>query len=157
MLDDLAIYSGHRYADRHLVESELKIASCSDAQIAIKRSDKPARVGMSVDRRHRGAGVSENAQVRRAISLKPRIDFPGRSAGEEREVIVEIQPCREYAPCAGQHHPAILELGFQPVEGAVEIVKKGRVLCVRLVCVHCDQRDMLISPLDGPGHGSLHW
>src|SRR5262245_35845720 len=23
---------------------------------------------------------------------------------------------------------------------------KGRVLCVRLVCVHCDQRDMLISP-----------
>jgi hypothetical protein len=36
------------------------------------------------------------------------------------------------APCARQHHPAILELGFQPVEGVVEIVEKGRVLCVRL-------------------------
>src|SRR5262249_60106011 len=31
MLDDLAIDSRHRYADRHLVESELKIACCSDA------------------------------------------------------------------------------------------------------------------------------
>ena len=94
MLDDLAIDSRHRYANSHLVESELKIASCSDAHVAIERGDEPARVDMPVDRGHGGAGISENAQVRRAISLKPRIDFPGRSAGEEREVIVEIQPCR---------------------------------------------------------------
>ena len=90
MFDDLAIDSRHRYANRHLVESELKIACCSDAQIAIERGDEPARVGMSIDGSYRGARVSEEAQVRGAISLKPRIDLLGRSAGKEREVIVEI-------------------------------------------------------------------
>jgi hypothetical protein len=35
----------------------------------------------------------------------------------------------------------------------VNIFEKGRVLRVCFVCVHCDQCDMLVSPLDGPSHG----
>src|SRR5262249_62096461 len=105
MLDDLAIDSRHRYADPHLVESELKIASCSDAHVAIERGDEPARVDMPVDRRHRGAGISENAQVRRAISLKPRIDFPGRSAGGGRGGIDAKEPRPHHTPRAGRHPP----------------------------------------------------
>src|SRR5262249_60365072 len=114
MLDDLAIDSRHRYADPHLVESELKIASCSDAHVAIERGDEPARVDMPVDRRHRGAGISENSQVRRAISLKPRIDFPGRSAGGEGGVVVENQPRREKHPPARQPPPPTPETACRP-------------------------------------------
>jgi hypothetical protein len=123
-----------------------------NSQITVEGRDEATRVGMSVDRRNCWPWISEDAQVRRSIGVKPSIDLGERAAGEERKVVIKVEARREHPPGACQHDRTVPELTLKPIERAVEVGKEIGVLSIRFIRGHRDQCGMLTSSLDLPGH-----
>jgi len=141
---------GHRDADRHLVEPEGGVAGDGDAVVADRGRDEPAGEGVAVDGGDGGARVGEQAHVRRPVAGEPRPDG-GRVAGEQPEVLIQIQPRGEPAAGPGQHHGGVRVITFEPVEGVVQVGEEGLVLRVDGVGRH-RHHGRPPAALDRPAH-----
>src|SRR5262249_3323443 len=104
------------------------------------------------DRRHRRPRIGEEAKIGGAIGVEPRIDLCQRASREQGEVVVEIEPRREYGTGAREDDRAFAELRLKTIERGMQIIKERRPLRVHLVRVHGHDRHVVMCALDRPRH-----
>jgi hypothetical protein len=121
-----------------------------DPVVAYGGGDEAAGEGVPVHRGHRRARVGEQPHVRRPVVAEPG-RHARRVAGEQPEMLAEVQAGGEPRAGAGQHDGGLRVIALQSVERLVQVGEEGAVLRVDRVGRHRHHGDTT-PPLDRPAH-----